>query len=84
MDSAIKAANERQDYITQDEEARRVYWSRRKAEHDLISGLNHAREEGREERNIAIARNALAKGLPIDMIHDITGLDLDTIEGLRN
>ena len=35
------------------------------------------REEGREET----ARNALAKGLPIEVIHDITGL---TTEAIRN
>ena len=40
------------------------------------------REEAHEERNIEIARNALAKGLPIDVIHDITGLDLEAIKQL--
>ena len=39
MDNAIKAANERQTHITQDEESRRTYWSRRMAEHDRVSGL---------------------------------------------
>jgi len=29
------------------------------------------------------ARNALAKGLPIDVIHDITGLPMETIAELR-
>jgi hypothetical protein len=40
-------------------------------------------EEGREERNIEIARNALAKGYPPDLIHDITGLDIDVIENMQ-
>jgi hypothetical protein len=35
-------------------------------------------EEGREE----IARNALDKGIPVELIHDITGLDIETIKGL--
>ena len=86
MDSAIKAANERQAYVSQDEEARRIYWSRRKAEHDLISGLNYARHEGEERGRILgreeIARKALAKGIPLELIHDITGLDLDSIKNL--
>ena len=84
MDNAIKAADERQAYITQDEEARRTYWSRRKAEHDRISGLNYARSEGRTEgqetEKVNIARNALVKGLPKDAIHEITGLDLEVIQ----
>ena len=78
MDSTIKAANERQSYITQDEEARQIYWSRRKAEHDLISGLNHARRESCEE----IARKAIAEGLSIEVIQKITGLDLEAIKQL--
>jgi len=82
MDSTIKAADERQSYVSQNEEARRIYWSRRKAEHDRISGINGARREGREEGLEIAARNALAKGLPIDVIHEITGLDLEAIKQL--
>ena len=82
MDSTIKAADERQSYVTQNEEARRAYWSRRKAEHDRVSGINYARREGREEGLEIAAKNALAKGLPIEMIHEITGLDLEAIKQL--
>ena len=39
-------------------------------------------EEAKEERGIEIARNALAKGLPLDIIHDITGVDMETITSL--
>ena len=39
-------------------------------------------EEGREEGIILTARNALAKGLPLDTILDITGLDKDAIENI--
>jgi predicted transposase/invertase (TIGR01784 family) len=87
MDSAIKAANERQTYVTQDEEARRIYWSRRKAEHDLVSGLNHARREGREEgkteEKLEIAMNLLAKGSTPEFVQEITGLKLEAIRKLR-
>jgi len=78
MDSGIKAADERQAYVTQDDEARRTYWSRRKAEHDRISGLNYARRDAME----TAARNALAEGLSVEMIQKITGLDLKTINQL--
>ena len=82
MDNTIKAANERQTHVTQNEEARRAYWSRRKAEHDLISGLNYAREEGLEIAKENIARNALAEGLAPEFVQKITGLNLETIKGL--
>jgi len=49
MDGAIKAAYKRLEHVMQDEEAYRSYWSQRKAEHDLVSGLNGARHEGREQ-----------------------------------
>ena len=46
-----------------------------------------SREEGIEiglERGLEItARNALAKGLPLELIRDLTGLDMDTIAGLQ-
>ena len=41
-------------------------------------------EEGREEGRENTALNALAKGLPIDLIRDITGLDMETIKNLQN
>jgi predicted transposase YdaD len=40
-------------------------------------------EEGWEEGRETIARNALTKGSSIEFIHDITGLDITTIENLK-
>jgi predicted transposase/invertase (TIGR01784 family) len=40
------------------------------------------KEDGRDERCEEIARNALAKGLSYDIIHDITGLDPEFIKEL--
>ena len=40
------------------------------------------REDGREEGYIEIARNLLAKGSTIEFVQEITGLDLETIQGL--
>ncbi|MCL2193110.1 MAG: hypothetical protein FWB78_06920 [Treponema sp.] len=39
-------------------------------------------EKGMEMNTLNNARNALAKGLPIELIHEITGLDTETITGL--
>ena len=40
------------------------------------------KELAREERQEEIARNALAKGIPLEVIRDITGIDIHTIERL--
>ena len=59
----------------------------------IIEGREEARQEGREEglkegiaisreQLEAVARNALAEGLPLETICTITGLDIETIKGL--
>jgi len=45
-------------------------------------GIAAGEKKGRQEGIYEIARNALVKGLPIDVIHDITGLDIETLEQL--
>jgi len=79
MDSAIMAANERQHFIIMDEDEYEEYWMQRKVEHDRISNLNGAREE----KAIEIARNALTEGATPEFVRKITGLDIETINGLQ-
>ena len=77
--------------ISQDERERAILRSRRMYETDMTSNLLTAerrgeirgRKEGREESNLELARNALAEGLSAEMIHKITGLDLETIKKLN-
>jgi len=38
--------------------------------------------EGKAEDKLEVAKKALAKGLSVEIIHDITGLDVETIKGL--
>jgi hypothetical protein len=40
-------------------------------------------EEGEENKAIEIAMNLLAEGLAPELVQKTTGLDMDTIEGLR-
>jgi hypothetical protein len=65
--------------ISRDEEERAWLMSREKYILDRQSELSYAREEEREN----IARNALAKGIPIETIHEITGLDMETINSFH-
>jgi len=45
-------------------------------------GYEHGREEGYEQGKLEFARNALSMGLSVDAIHQITGLDIDTIKSI--
>jgi len=81
MDNAIMAAKERQDFLLQDDDERRNYWSLRMAEHDRISNLNGARLEGeeigkkagKEEAIQEMTKKMLAEGLTLEFVQKITG-----------
>ena len=45
-------------------------------------GREKGREEGRVTEKLEIARNLLAKGSTPEFVHDITGLDIETINSL--
>jgi predicted transposase/invertase (TIGR01784 family) len=47
-------------------------------------GLAEGKVEGKAERDIAIAKNLLKLGLPLDSIAEATGLPLDQIEKLKS
>jgi len=60
-------------------------------EFNLDDAIAVAREEGKEDgleqgrkEKLQIARNLLVKGSTPEFVSDITGLDLETINGLRN
>ena len=53
-------------------------------EEGIEIGREEGWEKGQEAERLNIARNALAKGLSMEMIQDITGLDRETIERLSN
>ena len=46
------------------------------------NGLEEGIEKGRFNEKLEIARNLLAKGSTFEFVHEITGLDIETIESL--
>jgi len=46
-------------------------------------GLKKGRREGFEKGQEEIARNALAKDIPLELIRDITGLDIESIQKIQ-
>ena len=53
-------------------------------EEGRAEGLAKGITEGRADEKLQIARNLLAKGSTPEFVHEITGLDLETIANLRN
>ena len=85
QDEGIAMANQVLMTISKDEHESARLLSEYKYQVDMQSKLVTAKREGQEEERHKIldnARNALAKGYPIETIHDITGLDTETIRNL--
>ena len=87
MDAAIQAANDRMVYVTGDKEEIWAYERYLMALSDRTSEMNYARDEGRAEGiqkgREEIIRNALAKGLPIETVQEITGIDIKFIQNIQ-
>ena len=77
--------------ISQNERERAIYRSRKKFQTDYQSDMATSWDNGRKagidigerNRNIEIAKNMLAEGLPISVIMKCTGLTKSDIENLR-
>ena len=74
---------ERLNFVSQDQDFLRAYHMREMAMSDWTTGVNTAKEKGRMERELEIAKNSLGKGLSVELIQEITGLDRKTIESLQ-
>jgi len=74
--------------LSQDEKVLAEYEVREKAWRDRISAMNasekRGREEGWREREVELARNALAEGLSVEVVQKITGLDAETVARLKS
>jgi predicted transposase/invertase (TIGR01784 family) len=49
---------------------------------DWTTGINTAIERGAMQSKIEIAKNMLNEGLPVEIIHKVTGLDMEIIKSL--
>lgn len=86
----IKKAEAELEYLTGDEETRRLAYLREKAIRDEISAMNWAKKDGMqkgmkkgmEKTKKEHAKKMLAKNIDIDLIIEITGLTREEIENL--
>ncbi len=82
MDTAIYKANEKMEFLANDKEVLRLYHLREMAQIDYDSGMRKAKDEGKGERSIEIARNLLKMNMPHDQIAKATDLTLEEIKRL--
>ncbi len=69
-------------FLANDKEVLRLYHLREMAQFDYNSGMKKARDEGRTEEKIEVARNMKADGEPVEKIMRYTGLTKEEIEKL--
>ena len=79
----IKKAEEELEYLSGDEATRRLAFLREKAIRDEISLKAGAKEEGRKEAHIEIAKKMLKNNIEISIISKITELSEEEIKKLK-
>lgn len=83
----VKKAEEELEYLTGDEETKRLAYLREKAIRDEAAGLKSARRkgiaEGKEETQKEVAKKMLAEHIDIDIIVKVTGLTKEEINKLQ-
>lgn len=80
----LKKAMDTLEFLSQDQEARRLYEERQKYLHDEASMIEWATEKGRIEEKKMIARNMLSMGLDISIITKASGLSEAEVESLKS
>ena len=87
MDSAIKRAEKKLEYLSSDEEALALYRAREDSTHEranlIYSGRMEGRIEGKIEGKVEDAKKMISKNMPFDLIAEITGLSIEEIKKLQ-
>ena len=78
----IKKAQEELEYLTGDEEERRIAFLREKAIRDEVSSINGARKEGEKNKQLEIAKKLKKMNMSLSDIEKATGLTVEEIENL--
>ena len=79
----VKKAEEELEYLTGDEEIKRLAFLREKAIMDERDAMYKAKKEGIKEGKIKIAVKMLKKGIDIESIVELTELEKEEIEKLK-
>ena len=80
----IKKAEEELEYLSGDEETRRLAYLREKAIRDELAAIAQAKDEGISEEKIKVTKKMLAENMDIEIISKITELTKEEIENIKN
>ncbi len=91
MDSAIKRAEKKLEYISSDEDALALYRAREDSAHERanllytgrMEGIEEGIEKGKIEGKREDAKKMLARNLSLDLIAEITGLSMEEIKSIQ-
>ena len=83
----LKEAKREMEYLTGDEEVKRINELREKWEHDRVSELNYTKEqaikEGEKQAKLDTAKNMLKDNIKVETISKYTGLSKEEVEELK-
>jgi predicted transposase/invertase (TIGR01784 family) len=79
----IRRAKDQLVRMSNDSEQRAIYEMRAKILKDKVSALNKAKEEGREQGKIEVAKNLLSMGMDTLTVIKVTGLSKEDIEKIK-
>lgn len=80
MDSAIKKAEQKIEYLSSDEEAMKIYWERERSLHERANMISSAQKR----TSIDNAINFLKLGVDIETVSKGTGLSIEEVKELYN
>ena len=83
MDQDIRKVEERLEYLSSDKKTIELYKAREKSLHERANMISSAKEEGREEEKIQIAKSLLDV-LDIETIALKTGLTIEKVKKLKH
>ena len=79
----IKEAKKEVEYLTGDEEVKRLAELREKWEMDRNSEIGQAKKEGKKEEKLEIAKNMLKDGMNLETVMKYTGLSKEEVLNLK-
>jgi len=84
MDSAIKRAEMKLEYLGSDEQTLALYNAREDSLHDRANMISSAKAEGKTEKAVEVTRKLLFLNLPVSAISEATELTVEKIEEIKN
>lgn len=84
VEPTIAKAEEILEYLGSLDEIKRYYEAREMAVHDEITRITGAKEEGRTEEKVEIAKKLIAMGMEAVQIIEVTGLSEEEVKRLQN